>query len=110
MEFTLTERTEPFTLEEVFDFIDDTSISKIDAHELKSRIVDVVQDTRNKAIDEFAEKFKQDILERIYDISERQRNYKVGSDMSTMYSHVMGVLWGIHNTAIDEIAEQMKRE
>lgn len=55
-EFELTERTEPFTLEEVFDFIDDTSISKLDAHELKSRIVDVVQDTRNKAIDEFAEK------------------------------------------------------
>ena len=56
MEFTITERTEPFTLEEVFDFIDDTSISKIDAHELKSRIVDVVQDTRNKAIDEFVDK------------------------------------------------------
>ena len=52
-EFTLTERTEPFTLEEVFDFIDDTNIGKIDAHELKSRIVDVVQDARNKAIDEF---------------------------------------------------------
>ena len=53
VDFTITERTEPFTLEEVFDFIDDTSISKIDAHELKSRIVDVVHDTRNKAIDEF---------------------------------------------------------
>ena len=52
-EFTLTERTEPFTLDEVFVFIDNTYISKIDAHELKSRIVDVVQDTRNKAVDEF---------------------------------------------------------
>lgn len=56
MEFTLTERTEPFTLKEVLDFIDDTNISKKDAHELKSRIVDVVQDARNKAIDEFASK------------------------------------------------------
>ena len=55
-ELTLTERTEPFTLKEIFDFIDDTNIGKMDAHELKSRIVDVVQDTRNKVIDEFAEK------------------------------------------------------
>lgn len=68
-DFTITERTEPFTLEEVFDFIDDTNISKIDAHELKSRIVDVIQAERNKAIDEFADKMiimmpghKQDVL------------------------------------------------
>lgn len=59
VELTLTERTEPFTLEEVFDFIDDTRISKIDAHELKSRIVDVVHETRNKAIDEFAHELKE---------------------------------------------------
>ena len=51
------------SIEEVFDFIDDTSISKLDAHELKSRIVDVVQDTRNKAIDEFLHK----IFEASYD-------------------------------------------
>lgn len=55
VELTLTERTEPLTLEEVFDFIDDTNISKRDAHELKCRIVDVVHNTRNKAIDEFVE-------------------------------------------------------
>lgn len=52
-DFTITERTEPFTLDEVFSFIDDTNISKMDACELKSRIVDVVQAERNKVIDEF---------------------------------------------------------
>ena len=51
-EFEITERTEPFTLDEVFSFIDDTNISKMDAHELKSRIVDMVQAERNKVIDE----------------------------------------------------------
>ena len=56
MEFTLTERTEPLTLKEVLDFIDDTNISKRDAHELKSRIVDVVLDSEDRAIDEFVEK------------------------------------------------------
>ena len=57
-EFNITERTEPFTLDEVFSFIDDTNISKIDAHELKSRIVDVIQAERNKVIDEFAEQIR----------------------------------------------------
>ena len=52
-DFTITERTEPLTLKEVLDFIDDTNISKIDSHELKSRIVDVVQAERAKVIDEF---------------------------------------------------------
>jgi hypothetical protein len=56
VEFTLTERTEPFTLKEVLDFIDDTNISKIDAHELKSRIVDVVLDSEDRVIDEFAKR------------------------------------------------------
>lgn len=57
-EFTLVERTEPFTFKEVIDFIDDTNISKVSACELKSRIVDVIQAERNKAIDEFAKKMK----------------------------------------------------
>jgi hypothetical protein len=56
MEFTLTERTEPFTLKEVLDFIDDTNISKKDAHYLKSIIVDVVLDAEDRVIDEFAER------------------------------------------------------
>ena len=51
-DFTITERKEPFTLDEVFSFIDDTYITKTDAHELKSRIVDIIQAERNKAIDD----------------------------------------------------------
>ena len=60
-EFEIMERTEPFTLDEVFSFIDETNIGKTDAHELKSRIVDMVQAERNKAIDEFAEKLNTDV-------------------------------------------------
>lgn len=88
-EFTLTERTEPFTLKEVFDFIDDTHIGKMDAHELKSRIVDVVQDTRNKAIDEFVE-----CLKEKYPLY----NKSFGFEVNKMF-----------HSEIDEIAEQMKK-
>ena len=84
-EFEITERTEPFTLDEVFDFIDDTNIGKTDAHELKSRIADMVQAERDKAIDEFADKMK----ELIYKWIDK------------------GV---IAVGCIDEIAEQMKGE
>ena len=84
-EFEITERTEPFTLDEVFDFIDDTNIGKADAHELKSRIADMVQAERDKAIDEFADKMK----ELIYKWIDK------------------GV---IAVGCIDEIAEQMKGE
>ncbi len=52
-EFEITERTEPFTFDEVFSFIDDTNISKMDAHELKSRIADAVKGIRENTIDEF---------------------------------------------------------
>ena len=93
MEFTLTERTEPLTLKEVLDFIDDTNISKMDAHELKSRIVDVVQDTRNKAIDEVVEKLK----ERIYDNAESFR------DIRFLTVEAIDIF-------VFEIAEQMKGE
>ena len=58
-EFEITERTEPLTLDEVFSFIDETNISKRDAHELKSRIADVVNGIRENAIDEFAEVLKE---------------------------------------------------
>lgn len=51
-EFEITERTEPLTLDEVFSFIDETNISKRDAHELKSRIADAVKGIRAKTIDE----------------------------------------------------------
>lgn len=51
-EFTIVERTEPLTLDEVFSFIDETNISKRDAHEVKSRIADAVKGIRENAIDE----------------------------------------------------------
>ncbi len=47
---------------------------------------------RAKAIEEFANKMKAEIYDRINDISERQRNYEAGSDMSLTYSHMMGAL------------------
>lgn len=64
-DFTITERKEPFTLEEVFAFIDDTSIGKMDAYELKSRIADVVQAERNDAIN----KFKNDLIESLEELN-----------------------------------------
>ena len=54
----IVERTEPITIEEVFDFIDDTSIGKMDAHELKSRIANMTQEVRAKAFDELMEVVK----------------------------------------------------
>ena len=40
------------TIESVFSFIDDTPIKTLDTLELKSRIKDMVQGEREKAIDE----------------------------------------------------------
>lgn len=62
MDFTITERTEPFTLDEVFEFIDDTYITKTDAHELKSRIVDMLQAEKNKILNEYTESLKDSLL------------------------------------------------
>ena len=78
-EFEITERTEPLTLDEVFSFIDETNISKRDAHELKCRIADAVRGIRAKVIDEFAEVLK-----------EKNKTLIIGNRM------------------IDEIAEQLK--
>ena len=61
-----------------------------------------------KAIDEFAENLKRKILEEIYDVSDRQKNYEVGSDMSMTCSHIMGTLRDVYHRIVDEIAEQMK--
>lgn len=63
IDLVITERTEPFTINEVFEFIDDTCIGKMDAHELKSRIADAVQAERNKAIDDFANLQKEKWIE-----------------------------------------------
>lgn len=65
---------------------------------------------RAKAIDEFAEKLKSELLEEIQDISERQRLYEVGSDISTTYSHIMGTLRDVCNRTIGTVAEQLKEE
>ena len=64
-DITIVERTEPFTLDEVFDFIDDTNISKRDAHELKSRIADAVRGIRAKAIDEFAGRLRENTVKTL---------------------------------------------
>ena len=86
-EFTIVERTEPFTLYEVFDFIDDTNIGKTDAHELKSRIADMVQAERNKAIDEFEEKlynkstYLRDIESDDYGILHYEDVYEVSEEL-----------------------------
>ena len=79
----IVERTEPITIEEVFDFIDDTSIGKMDAHELKSRIVDMEHEVRAKAIDEFVTRLKR---------------------------HLYPMSHGLGDCDIDEIAEQLKGE
>lgn len=62
----------------------------------------------NKAIDEFAENLKRKILEEIYDVSDRQKNYEVGSDMSMTCSHIMGTLRDVRHRIVDDVAEQMK--
>jgi hypothetical protein len=95
MEFKLTERTEPLTLKEVLDFIDDTNISKKDAHELKSRIVDVVLDSEDRVIDEFAERLKNHLNE--FDF------WKYGISDGTNYETRN------YDHMIDKIAEQMKK-
>jgi hypothetical protein len=88
---------------------------KIDA-EMMRKIIDEkmtqieldIQEIRAKAIDEFAENLKRKILEEIYDVSDRQKNYEVGSDMSMTCSHIMGTLRDVYHRIVDEIAEQLK--
>lgn len=63
-DFTITEQKEPFTLDEVLEFIDDTNFSKLDACELKSRIVDVICTERKKAIDDFIELLKGNLIRK----------------------------------------------
>lgn len=99
MEFTLTERTEPLTLKEVLDFIDDTNISKKDAHELKSRIVDVVLDSEDRVIDEFAKKIKEVGVECLYHCNDYYAE-DCNKDCEKCKREFKEV--------IDEIAEQMK--
>lgn len=67
-----------------------------------------LKDYKNGIIDEFKERLKKKILEEIDDVSESQRNYEVGSEMSITCSHIMGSLRDVHHRIIDEIVEQMK--
>lgn len=94
-EFNITERKEPFTIDEVFSFIDDTNISKMDAHELKSRIADVVQEVRNQSEEElkFLKQWKSDVMNGFckYD----------ASSVEEIAEHA-------RNRGIDEFAERMK--
>ena len=97
-DFTITERTEPFTLDEVFEFIEDSSLSTLDVCELKSRIVDVIQPEINKAIDEFAERLKSNEFQK-YDLDmvfETSRNLSYTECIDAFHEYV------------DEIAEQLK--
>lgn len=63
MDFTITERTEPFALQEVLDFIDETNISKLDACELKSRIVNLLQAEREQATSEYEQSYGDEVPE-----------------------------------------------
>lgn len=69
----------------------------------------LLSEERNKTIDEFVKQLKEKILEEIDDVSERQRNYEVGSEMSITCSHIMGTLRDVHHRVIDEVAEEMKK-
>ena len=62
MDFTIIEREEPFTLDEVFEFIDDLNIGTLDSCELKSRIIDMLQAEKNKMLDEYVKSLKDSLL------------------------------------------------
>lgn len=98
-DFTITERTEPLTLKEVLDFVDDTNISKKDSHELKSRIVDVVHAERNKVIEEFASTLtnKDNMLE--HDIDEVMTSF-----------HSYDLACNYFREYVDYVAEQLRKE
>ena len=66
-------------------------------------------DIRAKAIEEFAEKLKYELLDTLRIFFERREMYERESDTGKMYSHGIGTLRGV-NYMIDEIAEQLKGE
>lgn len=89
------------TINQIVERKDDLLMSDDDIKEMAKNI-------RTKAIDEFAERLKNKILEEIDDVSKSQRNYEVGSDISTTYSHIIGTLRDVHHRVIDKIAEEMR--
>lgn len=70
--------------------------------------VNMYQIGYNKAIDEFAERLKEKILEEIDGVSQCQRNYEVESEMSITCSHIMGSLRDVHHRVIDQITKEMR--
>lgn len=82
------------TIEDVFSFIDDTHIKTIDTLELKSRIADMVQGEREKAINEFLHNAETKIYDRIL-----QNQFRI--DFASGLS--------VANRMLAEIAEQMKK-
>ena len=85
--------------------------------ELRERNFDYAQliDTRykdgyKKAIDDFVEALKQEILCEIFNVSESQKIYEVGSHESEVRSHIMGTLRDVNNRIVDKIAEQLKEK
>ena len=64
---------------------------------------------RNRAIDEFAEKLKSELLLSKNVISERRKMCESGSHMEGIYSSAIGTLNGVYSM-VDEVAEQLKGE
>ena len=57
---------------------------------------------------EFIDKLIERLEKEIQDVSESQRAYEVGSDMSITCSHIMGVLRDVKNRIIPKLAEEYK--
>jgi len=57
---------------------------------------------------EFIDKLIERLEEEIQDVSESQRAYEVGSDMSITCSHIMGVLRDVKNRIIPKFTEEYK--
>lgn len=85
-DFTIAERTDNFTLQEVLDFIDETNISKRDSHELKQMICDMVDGVKLETLETVLniyinknKKYHNDILEFqkfMKVVSEEMENYE----------------------------------
>lgn len=78
----------------------DALIKKLEGHD---------KEIRNKAVDEFAEKLKAELLLSKNVISERRKMCESGSHMEGIYSSAIGTLNGVYSM-VDEVAEELKEE
>ena len=85
------------TIDNIFAFIDTLHIKTVDALELKSRITDLAQGEREKAIDKFARKLIINFVDWQMSLAE------IGNEKE--YDTIEKAIKGI-----EEIAEQMKGE